>query len=88
MEKKIKKKEWLPLRGAIALCREHGREITKGGLVYVGKEMGFMRKSADGFHWEWGRVGLREYLKDNVTPKGWISVVDFASKKYRGCVYV
>lgn len=80
MSKRNKNEEWLPLRGAIALCEKHGRKITSPGLRTLGKESGFIRKNADGYHWEWKQSGLLEYLKVNKIPEGWVSVMNFARK--------
>lgn len=81
MENERKEKDkWLPLREAIYLCRLHGRDITKAGLIHIGKELSFIRKSSDGHHWEYKKSGLLEYLKNALVPIGWISMETFACK--------
>ena len=77
---KRKKDEWLPLRGAIYLCRLHGRNITKAGLIYIGKELNFIRRNSDGYHWEYETSKLLRYLRNALIPIGWISMKTFARK--------
>ena len=79
MKKELKRKgEWLTLREALTLCREQGRKITQNGLIYAGKELNFIRKSTDGYHWEYEKRGLVEYLRNAFIPDGWISMEKFA----------
>ncbi len=80
METENKEKgKWLSNRGAIVLCQEYaGRKITKVGLIHIGRELGFIRRHSDGFHWEYERAGLLKYLRTPPAPEGWISMSDFA----------
>lgn len=81
MKKEMKEKGgWLSKREALALCREQGRVITKNGLIYVGKELDFSRKSPNGFHWEYEKRGLLLYIRNAFIPNGWISMEEFARK--------
>ena len=73
-------REWLPLRGAIALCQKHGRNITDYGLIYAGKELNFIRKCPDGFHWEYEKSGILKWLKETAPPDGWITMNAFADQ--------
>ena len=74
------KEKWLPLRGAITLCQKYGRDITKNGLIYIGKELNFIRKSLNKHHWEYEKTALLNYLKSDSIPQGWVSIGTFAFK--------
>lgn len=80
MKKMEKKGEWLSLQEALTFCEAHGRIITQNGLIYSGKELNFVRKNVDGYHWEYEKRGLLMYLRTAFVPDGWISVEKFAFK--------
>lgn len=75
-----KNEKWLPMRGAITLSREQGREVTRAGLIYAGKEMDFIRKHPDGFHWEFEQNGILKWLEGTASPSGWFTIQEFADE--------
>lgn len=77
---KKEKGKWLSLQGAVCLCRKHGRNITKTGLIHIGKELDFIRRDVGGFHWEYEKSKLLKYLKNAIVPVGWISMEHFACR--------
>lgn len=63
---------------ALSMCCKRGLSVTASGLLYAGRQRGFVRKSEDGFHWEYEIGGLSLYINDAVNnnniPKGWIPI--------------
>ena len=79
-----KNEKWLPMRGAITLSKEQGREVSKAGLIYAGKELNFIRKHSDGYHWEFEQSGILKWLKGTLSPAGWITIQEFADEMNLG----
>lgn len=68
--------QWLSYREALPLLEEFNFTVTDSGLCMQGLRYGFTRKASDGFHWEYSKEALLEYLKArSTTPeKGWLSI--------------
>lgn len=78
--KKQTNNTWIPVSQALQLCEDQGLSVTSPGLVYAGKQRKFIRKSLDGFHWEFQKEGLLEYITEAVkeAPPGWITIREAA----------
>lgn len=73
----MKNQEYLSTGMALQLCRNFGKPLTKTALYQVGLKRGFAQKSVDGFHWEFQRSGLENYLNEGeeTPPEGWITIL-------------
>jgi hypothetical protein len=61
---------------ALAFCNENKYEITKQGLIYIGKKEGWIEHNKDKFHLRIIKKGLLEHIlrsRDKV-PWGWVLV--------------
>jgi len=79
----IEKKEYLTTGEALRFCRAHGWTVSIVSLYYQGLHEGFARKTADGYHWEFSRRGLSQFLlqKNLPPPPGYVTVSELAARE-------
>jgi len=70
--------DYISTGSASKLCRNYGEPMSNTTLYMQGLKHGFARKSEDGFHWEFNRARLIQYLKEKMKkpPEGWISMLE------------
>jgi hypothetical protein len=76
------KEIWISTKEANSLLKTYNVKMTKTGLYYIGFKNKFARKAEDGFHTEYEKNKLLDYIKRIIQdpPEGWFSIVDVSNK--------
>lgn len=60
---------WIPTKEALSISQAYKNgPHTKMGMKFAGKKAAFGRKGKDGFHWEYSRKKLIQYLELRQQP--------------------
>ncbi len=78
-----KDNDWITSNQALSLLNTLGLSVTKIGLLYIGKNNDCIRKSEDGFHWEYDVNKLKKYIHERTIEKlnGYYSVVEICKMR-------
>lgn len=64
MQKNQRKNNWVTSNKIMSYMKEQGITKTRAGLISAGLSNGFIRRSSDGFHWEYHFESVKEWIQN------------------------